>query len=73
MGSSEEKPTGTIIDEICCILAERDKMIEGIMRGEVTRSDADAIVHTREGTAKLLYRLISDRTSHSNTYIHLHI
>lgn len=67
------KMTDNLIDGICCILAERDKMIEGVMRGLVSESDVEAIVWTREETAKLLYRLISDATLQSNTYLHMHM
>lgn len=62
-----------LLDEICCILAERDKMVEGIMCSPVSKSDADAIVQTRKETARLLYRLISDATLQGGRYVHLHM
>lgn len=65
--------TDNLIDEICCILAERDKMVEGVMRGLVSKSDAEAIVRTREETAKLLYRLIAGATLQANSYYHMHV
>lgn len=67
------KMTDNLIDEICCILAERDKMIEGVMRGLVSESDVETIVRTREETAKLLYRLISDATLQNGPYVRMHM
>lgn len=65
------KMTDNLIDEICCILAERDKMIEGVMRGLVSEYDVETIVRTREETAKLLYRLIADATLQSGQYMYM--
>lgn len=64
----------TIIDDICCILAERDKMIEGIcFNGLISEGHVKSIVRTREETAALLYRLISDAVIGGGTYVHMHL
>lgn len=71
MTDRRELLKGTVIDDICCIIAEREKMIEGLMRGLISESDVEMIVRTRKETAMTIYRLVLNSLPKSGSYYHM--
>lgn len=72
MTDRRELLKGTVIDDICCIIAEREKMIEGLMSGPISESEVRAVELTREGTAMTIYRLVLNSLPKSGSYYHMH-
>ena len=72
MTDKQELLKGTVIDDICCIIAEREKMIEGLMRGLISESDVETIVRTRKETAATIYHLGLNALPNGGSYYHMH-
>lgn len=72
MTDRRELLKGTVIDDICCIIAEREKMIEGLMHGPISESDVEMIVRTREETAATIYRLVLNALPNGGSYCHVY-